>query len=93
MDFDNKSNIDVCNIEHVGICRLGDLSTRLGMLEIAGKYDDSDNIARKFYSDKFLPLTGLHSIIGKSVVLYDDHGPVARGERLACSMYELPSNI
>lgn len=38
------------------------------------------------YTDRMLPLSGHNSIFGKSVVIYDDFGPKARGERLACSM-------
>lgn len=68
------------------MCRLGDLSTRQGTIDISGKIADSDRISRKFWTDPLLPLTGSHSVIGKSLVLYDDHGPKARGERLACSM-------
>lgn len=65
---------------------MGDLSNRHGFLEIAGRKDNSDKISRKFLTDPFLPLEGAHKILGKSLVLYDDHGPVARGERLACAM-------
>lgn len=84
IDFDNTSN--PCGSNSVGLCRLGDLSTRLGGLEIAGKIVDSDRISRKMWTDSFLPLTGHFSVLGKSLVLYDDFGPKARGERLACSM-------
>lgn len=38
--------------------------------------------------DQLLPLSGPHSILGKSFVVYDDFGPKARGERMACSMYD-----
>lgn len=40
---------------------------------------------RKFYSDPFLPLSGPNSIIGRSVVIYDDNSPAQRGNRLACA--------
>lgn len=33
-----------------------------------------------------LALSGPNNILGKSLVIYDDNGPRARGERLACSM-------
>lgn len=68
------------------MCRLGDLGLRLGALTIAGakKYRA---VTRAIYTDSYLPLSGYHSIIGKSLVIYDDFGPKARGERLACSMY------
>lgn len=86
VDFDNTSTTSGCNLDSIGICRLGDLSTRHGTLEISGKKADSDKISRRMLTDSFLPLSGLHSILGKSFVLFDDHGPVARGERLGCSM-------
>lgn len=40
---------------------------------------------RLYYSDQYLPLSGPNSIIGKSVVIYDDNSPTQRGNRLACS--------
>lgn len=73
-------------MESIGLCRLGDLSTRQGTIEIAGRIADSHKVSRKLITDTMLPLTGHNGILGKSFVLYDDHGPVARGERLACSM-------
>nr|CAI5853950.1 unnamed protein product [Callosobruchus analis] len=86
VDFDNKTTPSLCNMDAIGHCRLGDLSTRQGMIDIAGKIADSDKISRKMWTDTLLPLTGHHSILGKSLVLYDDFGPKARGERLACSL-------
>ncbi|KAF2895528.1 hypothetical protein ILUMI_10646 [Ignelater luminosus] len=85
VDFDNKSSITNCSMDVIGACRLGDMSTRLGVLEIAGKKANSDKVSRKMFTDQLLPLTGPHSILGKSLVLYDDFGPKARGERLGCS--------
>lgn len=76
----------MCGLESVGLCRLGDLSTRLGTIEIAGRIKNSDTISRRMLIDALLPLTGQHSVLGKSFVLYDDFGPKARGERLACSV-------
>lgn len=78
--------MDQCRIDSIGLCRIGDLSTRQTTLDIAGKIADSDLISRKMWTDPLMPLTGLHSIMGKSLLIYDDHGPKARGERLACSM-------
>ncbi|KAJ3625819.1 hypothetical protein MTP99_016359 [Tenebrio molitor] len=77
---------EVCSVDSIGLCRVGDLSTRLGAIEISGRIVDSDKISRKMWTDTFLPLTGHHSVLGKSLVLYDDFGPKARGERLACSI-------
>lgn len=86
MDYDNKSNVEQCSIASIGLCRVGDLGKRQGNLDISGKIADSDRISRKFWTDPLVPLTGHLSVMGKSLVLYDDHGPKARGERLACSM-------
>lgn len=74
-----------CAASQVTLCRVGDL-TRHGTLSIAGRKRDGSRITRRLFTDILLPLSGPHSILGKSLVLYDDHGPVARGERLACSM-------
>lgn len=74
-----------CSMNEITLCRLGDL-TRHGMLNIAGRKLDGPRITRKLFTDSSLPLSGSHSILGKSLVIYDDHGPVARGERLACTM-------
>lgn len=60
--------------------------SRHGTLGVAGKKINSMMISRKLFTDPMLPLSGAHSVVGKSLVLYDDHGPVARGERMACSM-------
>ncbi|KAJ3643412.1 hypothetical protein Zmor_026124 [Zophobas morio] len=86
IDFENTTNDIPCSTESIGLCRVGDLSTRLGTIEISGKIVDSDRISRKMWTDSFLPLTGHHSVLGKSLVLFDDFGPKARGERLACSI-------
>lgn len=86
IDYDNLTFHEDCNKDAVGVCRLGDMSNRLSRLDIAGRRVDSDHVSRKVLTDGFLPLSGKYSIIGKSFVMYDDFGPVARGERLACSM-------
>lgn len=75
-----------CSISEISLCRLGDL-TRHGALEIAGRKLDASRLTRRLFTDMMLPLSGSHSLFGKSLVIYDDHGPVARGDRLACSMY------
>lgn len=43
------------------------------------------NKTRFYYTDPYLPLSGPNSILGKSVVIYDETAPVQRGNRLACS--------
>lgn len=74
-----------CSSDHGGTCRLGDIGNRIGTLSIAGK-KLYRSITRAVYTDRFLPLSGLNNIFGKSLVIYGDFGPTARGERLACSM-------
>ncbi|XP_043461697.1 uncharacterized protein LOC122498151 [Leptopilina heterotoma] len=74
-----------CSANEITLCRLGDL-TRLGSLEIAGRKSVATKLTRKLFTDSAIHLSGPNSIIGKSLVIYDDHGPKARGERLACSI-------
>ncbi|KAG8225429.1 hypothetical protein J437_LFUL004250 [Ladona fulva] len=66
------------------ICAQGDLSGRHGTLKVTATRKNLV-ITKKFFSDSHLPLEGANSIIGHSVVLYDDFGPKARGERLGCA--------
>lgn len=84
MNFEKDLPTECVNL-NVGMCRLGDLFNRLGPLSIAGRKAERA-ISRKMFTDVNLPLSGHNNILGKSVVIYDDFGPVARGERLACSM-------
>uniref|UniRef100_T1H2Q3 Superoxide dismutase copper/zinc binding domain-containing protein n=1 Tax=Megaselia scalaris TaxID=36166 RepID=T1H2Q3_MEGSC len=67
------------------MCRLGDTYSRLGKLTIAGGRHEAAKLSRKVFVDSNLPLSGRFNIIGKSLTIYDDFGPKARGERLACS--------
>lgn len=66
-------------------CSVGDFSSRLNTLSIAGNKLNSIRISRRMFVDEYVSLFGINSIIGKSLVIYDDHGPEARGDRLACS--------
>lgn len=66
-------------------CSVGDLSSRLNSLSIAGNKSTSIDISRRMFVDEYMSLFGINSIFGKSLVIYDDHGPQARGDRLACS--------
>lgn len=75
-----------CTNNEITLCRLGDL-TRHGTLEIAGRKLYGSLLSRKLFTDTLLPLSGPNNILGKSLVIYDDHGPVARGERLACAIF------
>lgn len=82
--FDMKAPAKTCTPENRELCRLGDLS-RLETISIAGRKSEALKHSRRIFTDANLPLSGFSSIVGKSVVIFDDHGPVARGERLACS--------
>lgn len=85
VSFDMKSPGKTCGSDSSELCRMGDLA-RLDTLGIAGAKVNAQKISRRIFTDSNLPLSGFSSIIGKSVVIYSDKGPVARGERLACSM-------
>lgn len=61
------------------------MSTRIGGISISGNNVNGQKISTKLFTDTNLPLAGTRSIWGQSVVIYDDFGPEARGERLACS--------
>lgn len=75
-----------CKETQSELCRLGDLGSRLGLLTIAGSKFNSSRLSRKMFIDDNVPLIGRTSVIGKSLVIFADHGPKARGERLACAM-------
>lgn len=64
-------------------CRSGDLSLKSGYkLNLPVSHM---NRTRFYYNDPFLPLDGSHTIIAKSLVIYDENAPTQRGTRLACS--------
>ncbi|CAH1405229.1 unnamed protein product [Nezara viridula] len=63
---------------------VGDLTSRLGTIIVSGAKKLLQE-SRLLFTDRRLPLSGGNSIMGKSLVIFDDHGPKARGERLACS--------
>lgn len=68
-------------------CRSGDLSLKSSFkLSLPVSHI---NRSRYYYTDLFLPLSGAHSIIGRSVVIYDESAPVQRGNRLACSTIKM----
>ncbi|XP_034178940.2 uncharacterized protein Rsod isoform X1 [Osmia lignaria lignaria] len=79
----NKS--EYCSSSIITSCRVGDL-TRHGTLDIAGKKQYGTLLTRKLFTDTMIALSGPNNVLGKSLVIYDDHGPKARGERLACSI-------
>ncbi|XP_063389539.1 uncharacterized protein LOC134675251 [Cydia fagiglandana] len=71
---------------HAPLCRLGDLTTRHGMLSVAGRKRAAPKLTRRLFSDPVLSLSGRYSALKRSLIILDDHGPVARGERMACSV-------
>jgi hypothetical protein len=85
VSFDTKAPEKTCSFSSDELCRLGDLS-RLGVLSIAGSFKNSVKFSRKIFTDSNLPLSGFSSILGKSITIFDEHGPKARGNRLGCSV-------
>lgn len=84
--FEEKNPEQTCTKDFPSLCRLGDMVNRLGTISIAGSRIHAAKVSRKIFIDTNSPLSGRHNILGKSLVIYDDFGPKARGERLACSM-------
>ena len=81
----NSNYSEYCSTTEITLCRVGDL-TRHGRINIAGRKLYGSLLTRKLFTDTVLSLSGPNSILGKSLVIYDDNGPRARGERLACSI-------
>ncbi|XP_032523297.2 uncharacterized protein LOC116774686 isoform X1 [Danaus plexippus] len=86
IDVDSRHPEYYCRRGLEGLCRLGDLTTRHGTLSVAGKKSASSALTRRLFSDPLLSLHGRRSVLRRSLVVYDDHGPLARGERMACSI-------
>ncbi|PZC73227.1 hypothetical protein B5X24_HaOG209907 [Helicoverpa armigera] len=86
LDIDTRHPESYCRPGLEGLCRLGDFTTRHGTLAVAGRKRDSARLTRRLFTDGAVALAGKFSIMRKSLVIYDDHGPVARGERMACSI-------
>uniref|UniRef100_A0A146LIY5 Superoxide dismutase copper/zinc binding domain-containing protein n=1 Tax=Lygus hesperus TaxID=30085 RepID=A0A146LIY5_LYGHE len=73
------------NVNETKEAVVGDLTERLGVLSISGG-KRLVRESRALFTDDNIPITGHDSIFGKSLVIFDDRGPEARGERLACSI-------
>lgn len=82
----NHFMVNVLYLTFLACLRHMTIVFRHGMLSVAGKKRDSLKLTRRLFTDNVIALSGKHSIMKKSLVIYDDHGPVARGERMACSM-------
>jgi hypothetical protein len=65
-------------------CQLGDLGSKLGRIEVAGKREEAKQ-TRRHFTDLNLPLSGPTGVVGHSIVVLDDHAPIHRGERMACT--------
>lgn len=65
-------------------CEVGDLVNKVGLVHVAGRKGDLKNTV-KYFTDANLPLSGPHAILGRSLVLFDDHAPQHRGDRMACT--------
>jgi Cu/Zn superoxide dismutase len=74
-----------CENEHIPVrCEVGDLVNKHDNLKVSGRKRDLKNTV-KFFTDSNLPLSGPHSIIGRSITIHDDRAPKHRGNRLACT--------
>lgn len=64
-------------------CRSGDMSLKSGFkLSLPVMHQQRE---RRYFTDLYLPISGPNSIIGRSVVIYDEYAPTQRGNRLACA--------
>ena len=74
-----------CANEHIPYrCEVGDLVHKHDRLRVSGRKRDLKNTV-KFFTDSNLPLSGRHSIIGRSITIHDDFAPEHRGNRMACT--------
>lgn len=83
--FDESSLDTMCPFDISAACMVGDLHNKIGTIDIAGS-KNTKMISRKLFTISDIPLSGNQKVLEKSVVIYDDYGPKARGNRLACSM-------
>ena len=70
-----------CSTANPSLCEVGDLSGKFGNLNPT----DSPN---RFHIDTYLPLHGVHSIVGRSVVIHRNNGA-----RWVCANIEYPSDV
>lgn len=80
-DMSNKN--PKCSPDNAIRCAVGDLTSKSRRISISAFHGSKQ--AKIFYQDILLPLSGPHSVIGKSVVVHDETGPSVRGNRLACT--------
>ncbi|CAK8683483.1 unnamed protein product [Clavelina lepadiformis] len=68
-----------CSIENPFHCELGDLSAKLGRINIGSSLRTSQ---KYFFTDENIPLFGAYSVIGRSIVVHD---PNAAAPRYSCA--------
>ncbi|XP_077992860.1 uncharacterized protein LOC144446888 [Glandiceps talaboti] len=84
-NLDNPGYSTECNTENPHRCELGDLSNKLGQIDIIS--DLSSAGGKYFYTDSLLPLSGITSVLGRSIVIHDAESAAAR---YACAdIYEM----
>ncbi|KAF4521582.1 hypothetical protein B566_EDAN001302 [Ephemera danica] len=74
-----------CFPGEISRCALGDLSTRHSKILAVGNKENMIVKTRRLFTDSNLRLSGSGGIVGRSLVLFHENGPKARGERLACT--------
>lgn len=72
-----------CSADNPLRCAVGDLTSKSKRINISAYTGSSAN--KLFYRDLLLPLSGSQSIVGRSLVIHDETGPLARGDRMACA--------
>ena len=70
-----------CSTTNRSLCEVGDLSGKFGDLT-------PNNSPNRFHIDAYLPLYGVHSIVGRSVVIHRSNGA-----RWVCANIEYPSDV
>lgn len=80
-DMSNKN--PKCSPDNAVRCAVGDLTSKSRRISISA-FRGSRPV-KLFYQDLLLPLSGPHSVIGRSIVVHDEKGPSVRGNRLACA--------
>lgn len=73
-----------CSFNNPYRCVVGDLTSKSNhLLKIAGFRGSL--LVKHFYTDLMIPLSSSASIIGKSLIVFDEKGPKQRGDRLGCT--------
>ena len=70
-----------CSSNNHSLCEVGDLSGKFGPLH-------ANSLVNKTYIDEYLPLYGVYSIVGRSVVIHRNDG-----SRWVCANIEYPSDV